>query len=96
MLDMDDITDFNRILLLLKLEATFNGYKQSGGAVVEKEKKVLCLIASRIPVAKGDHYYTLILKTKNPKNLADVAYDERCVGCVLQFFRLRSCTESHH
>lgn len=94
---MDDITDFNRILLP-KLEATFSGYKHSGGAVVEKEKKVLCLIASRIPVAKGDHYCFLILKTnkqKNP-NLADVAYDKRCVGCVLQFFRFRSCAESHH
>jgi len=35
-------------------------------------------------------------KQKKPRKLADVAYDERCVGCVLQFFRFRSCTESHH
>lgn len=61
---MDDCTDFNKILLLLKLEMTFSGYKHSGGAVVGKEKnKVLCLVASRIPVTKGDHYFFLILKT---------------------------------
>lgn len=98
LLDMDDITDFNRILLLLKLEVTFSGYKHSGGAVVEKgKKKQLCLIALRIPLAKGDHYCFLILKTnKPPPNLADVADDERFVGCILQFFRFRSCIESHH
>lgn len=67
LLDMDDITDFNRILLLLKLEVTFSGYKHSGGAVVEKgKKKQLCLIALRIPLAKGDHYCFLILKTNKP------------------------------
>lgn len=95
---MDDITDFNRILLLLKLEATFSGYKHSGGAVVEKEKKGTLFNSLKDSCSKG----RLLLfpyfknKQKKPQNLADVAYDERCVGCVLQFFRFRSCAESHH
>lgn len=39
LLDVDDITDFNRILLLLKLGVTFSGFKHSRGTVVEREKR---------------------------------------------------------
>ncbi|RLW09103.1 hypothetical protein DV515_00002901 [Chloebia gouldiae] len=39
--DVDDITDFNRILLLLRLEVTFNGFKHSRGAVMERQKRRL-------------------------------------------------------
>lgn len=37
-LDVDDMTDFNRILLLLRLEVTFSGFKHSRGAVMERQK----------------------------------------------------------
>lgn len=63
---MNDITGFNRILLLLRLEVTVSGFKHSRGAVMEYKKGTL-FNSLKDSSSKGDHYCFLILKTNKKR-----------------------------